>query len=97
LADEILNPDLKKFFPELYARAKMELGGGIDLGTNYVQSFLGGGTISQPIISTQGRALYPNPVGGGSSYLPSTIIENGVAYVRNSSGLLNFAAPGKTR
>jgi hypothetical protein len=96
LADDILNPDLKKLLPDLYARVKLELGGGIGLGTKYAQSFLGGGNISQPM-STQGRGLYPNPVGGGSSYLPNTITENGITYVRNASGLLNFATPGKTR
>ena len=97
LTDEILNPDLQKFFPDLYGRVKLELGGGIDLANQYVHTFVSGGNVSQPTLLSQGRALYPNPVGGGSSYLPTTITENGLTYVRNSSGLLNFATSGKTR
>jgi hypothetical protein len=54
-----------------------------------------GTQLSQLQNQQQSRASQPRPQGasggGGGSSLPSTVTQNGITYVRNSSGLLNFA------
>jgi hypothetical protein len=42
-------------------------------------------------VQTSGGGAPPSTWGGSSSGLPSTVVQNGITYVRNSSGLLNIA------
>jgi RHS repeat-associated protein len=51
-------------------------------------------TSRQPTRSTQGTSQSSGTSGSASS-LPATVTQNGITYVRNSSGLLNFAPTTK--